>query len=1013
LVLLALLAAGAGPAGAQSTGQVSGRVTSETGQPIAGASVAVTGAGSPTVTDADGRYTVRGVAPGSRAVHATMIGYAEATRTVTVSAGQTAAADFQLAPQAVALEGIVAVGYGTQKKVNLTGAVSSVDTEELTKLNVPTLSQALQGMSPGLEVTDNGGAPGRDNARVLIRGVGTISSPTDWNNTRRAEPLVLIDGVEGDMNVLNPEDVESISVLKDAASAAIYGSRAANGVILITTKRGRAQDRITMTYDGYYGMQDITTFPERVGVADHMRLTNLAYQNAGREPKYSDEYMQKTLSGEDPLHYPTTDWVDLFYDPAPIQNHSLRVSGGSETARFALSTNFMRQDGIEATTGAKRYSARLNTDFNPSKRVSAGLDLAGSRRWDIQPAMAWDATFYLIHDTPPTVVAQYPDGTWGWSATNRNPLAYAHNSGDEQRNDYQGIATARLNFDLFPGWAQLQTLASAQYRHGTDDRFLTSQRFPDYWDPSTTRGAWGPNSLDQSSDEGLQTTLRALLDYDHTFLGSHDLSGVLGYEQIHENASSFGASRSQFWNNDVRVLPLGSPSTRGNTGGRSEWALRSVFGRLNYSYLGKYLLEANARYDGSSRFAKGNRFGFFPSFSAAWRISEEPFFKNNVGFVDELKLRGSWGQLGNQDIGLYQYYSTIALTQPYYFGGTVVTGAAKTALTNPDISWEQTTATDFGVDAAFLGSRLSFTGDVYVRRTDDILLDLPIMAIVGRSAPTVNAGVVENRGWEVALDWRDRAGEFDYGIGVNLSDNRNEVVDLRGTGPYVNGEFATLEGYPIWSYYGFEALGLFQSQEEIDAWAEQPATTVTHPGDIKWKDQNGDGVINQEDRVVFGSNLPHYSFGVNLSGRWRNLDATVFFQGVGRQDRYIDLGLAEGPVWENYTTTWHLDYWTPDNPDARVPAPYLYENHNTNYVNSWWRTDARYVKLRNLQLGYTLPSGLTQDRLHVGRLRLYVEGKNLWQTSAMAIGLDPEVPWPRGDYYPQTKVISVGTNVTF
>ncbi|HET8656240.1 MAG TPA: TonB-dependent receptor [Longimicrobiaceae bacterium] len=995
--------------GAQAQTTIRGTVTdARSNAPLAGAQVQVKDTGLGTTTNAQGRYSLS-VPTGADTLIFTMLGYAPQR----VAIAGRSSIDVVMQASALQLQQIVAVGYGTQKKVNLTGAVASVDAEEMTKLTVPTVSQALQGLSPGLQVVDNGGAPGRDNASIKIRGIGTISNPGDWNDNHRANPLVLIDGVEGDLNLLNIEDIASISVLKDAASAAIYGSRAANGVILITTKRGKAQKDVTVTYDGYYGIQSITTFPKRVSVADHMRLTNVAYVNAGRAPKYSQEYIEKTLSGEDPLHYPTTDWVGLFYNPAPMQNHSLRVSGGSETARFALSANFMKQDGLEATTGATRYSARLNTDFNPTKRLSAGLDLAGSRHWDIQPAMAWDATFYLIHDTPPTVAAQYPDGSWGWSATGRNPLAYAQDSGDEQATNYNGTATARVNYDLVPGWLQINTLASASYDHGTDSRFLTQESYYDHWDPTQLVASWGPNELRQTSGDGLQTTLRALLNYGHTFLGSHDVSGVIGFEQIHQSNSDIGARRQQFWNNDIRVLPLGSPDTRDNWGGLSEWALRSGFGRLKYSYQGKYLFEANARYDGSSRFAKGNRYGFFPSFSAAWRISEEPFFRNHVGFVDELKLRGSWGQLGNQDVGLYQYYSTISLTQPYYFGGSVNTGAAKTTLTNPDISWETTTATDFGVDATFLANRLSFTGDYYVRRTDDILLNLPIMAIVGRSAPTVNAGSVDNRGWEVALGWQDRAGGVDYSVNFNLADNHNEVVDLNGTGPYVSGEFATLEGHPIWSYYGYEALGLFQSQEEIDNWAKQPATTVTHPGDIKWKDQNGDGVINQEDRVVFGSNLPHYSFGMNLAASWKNLDVSAFFQGVGKMDRYIDLGLAEGPVWENFTTNWHLDYWTPDNPDARVPAPYLYENHNTNNVNSWWLTDARYVKLRDIQLGYTLPEHLTKDRFNVSRLRFYVAGKNLWQWNDMAIGLDPEVPWPRGDYYPQTKIVSVGTNVTF
>jgi TonB-linked SusC/RagA family outer membrane protein len=1001
-----------GEARAQQTGSITGRIADETGAPLGGAQVNVEGTDLGGLSNAQGRYLITGVPVGPAVVRVTLLGYSSRLQEVTVTAGSAATVDFDLAVEALELAGIVAVGYGTQRKVNLSGAVASVSAEEMAKLPVPTVSQALQGLSPGLQVVDQGGSPGRNGTNIKVRGIGTLSSATNRSDNR-ANPLVLVDGVEGTMDVLDVEDIASVSVLKDASSAAIYGSRAANGVILITTKRAAAREGVEITYDGYFGRQDITTFPEEVSVGDHMRLTNVSYVNSGREPKYSDEYMQMTLSGEDPINYPTTDWVDVIYDPAPIQDHTLRVSGGSPAARFALSANFMNEDGLMANTGAKRYGARLNTDFTVSDRLTAGLDIAGSRRSDIEPADFGYVTFFLIHDTPPTVTAEYPDGTYGWSDTNRNPLAAAEASGQQERAFWQGTVTGRANYDLVPEWVQLQTLASVRYDHGKDTEFFTQQRFYDYFDDTRLRGSWGPNRLSHNSWDDLQTTLRALLDYGHVFGGAHDVSGVIGYEQIHQDLEAYSAARSQFWNNDVRTLPFGDPSTRDNGGSLSEWALRSVFGRLNYSYQGRYLLEGNFRYDGSSRFAEGNRFGFFPSFSAAWRISEESFF--NVGWIDELKLRGSWGQLGNQDVGLYQYYSTISLTQPYWFGGGVQTGAAKTSLTNPDITWETTTVTDVGFDAAFLSGRLSLTADYYVRETKDILLSLPIMDIVGRNPATVNAGVVENKGWELEVGWQDQAGEVRYSVDFNLSDNKNKVVDVVGTGPYLDDDiYATLEGYPIWSYYGYEALGLFQSQEEIDNWATQESTLAqgTVPGDIKWKDQNGDGVIGPDDRVPIGSDLPHYSFGLNLAASWGAWDAGAFLSGVGKQDRYIYLGLVEGPVWENFTTEWHLDYWSEDNRDARVPAPYLYHNYNTRYPSSWWLTDAKYVKLRNLQLGYTLPATLS-DRLGIQRLRVYVAGKNLWQWTAMEIGLDPEVPTRFGNYYPQTKSFSIGTNISF
>jgi len=739
-----------------------------------------------------------------------------------------------------------------------------------------------------------------------------------------------------------------------------------------------------------------------------MRLTNLAYTNAGRAPKYSDEYMQKTLSGEDPLRYPNTDWVGLMFKPAPLQDHTVRVTGGSESARYALSVNYMKEEGLMPTTGADRYGVRLNTDFRASDRVTAGFDIAASRRWDVVPALNWESTFFLIHDTPPTVASQFPDGTYGWSDTGRNPLAYANESGDEQRKFYQGTVTGRLNYDLLPGWAQLQFLGSVRYDNTERQWFRTNERFMDYFDPTRQRQTWGPNRLDDVRTNGLQTTLRALLNYGHSFLNAHNVSGVFGYEQIAQENGSVEARRQEFYNNELRQISMGNAALDDAFGSASEWALRSVFGRFAYDYNGKYLVELNGRYDGSSRFAEGRRYGFFPSVSGAWRISQEPFFK--VGFINDLKLRGSWGQLGNQDVPLYEYYSTIALNQPYWFGGTSQTGAAKASLANENISWETTTVTDFGIDAAFLNNRLTFSGDIYRRRTHDILLALPIPLIVGRSAPRQNAGVVENKGWEAQLGWRSTVGSVGYGIDLSLSDNRNKVLDLFDTGPYVSGESVVMEGHPIRSWYGYKALGYFQNEAEIAAHAQQ--ANAPHPGDLKFQDQNGDGIINEQDKVVIGDPNPRYLFGVNLSANWRGFDASVFFQGVGKRDQYVALGLVEGPVWENYISTWHLDYWTPENPNARMPAPYLYQNYNQGTVNSWWVLDAKYVKMRNVQFGYTLPTHFA-ERIGVDRMRVYVSGKNLFQWTPMDIDLDPEFPWVRADYYPQTKVFSIGTDISF
>lgn len=1046
LLLLALPVAGVR---AQERGTISGRITDPSGQPLSGVQVTVEGSSLSALSNAQGLYQITGVAPGDVLVRATALGYGSAQQAVTVPADETATADFALEIAAIDLEGIVAVGYGTQQRVNLTGAVASARVDEMSKLPVPTLTHALQGMAPGLQLLDGGDRPGHNQLNLLVRGQGTLGRGNDSGSAAASRPLVLIDGVEGDMATLDIDDVENVSILKDAASAAIYGSRAANGVILITTKRGAASDRLQITYNGYAGVQNITAWPERVDAVTHMELRNVARQNMrdwctgtgecspdAFPDTYSQEYIEATARGDDPVNYPRTDWVGLMFDPAQIQEHTLRVSGGNESARYALSVNYMNEGGLMPNTGADRYGVRLNTDFQPSQRISAGLDLAATRRWDIIPARNWESTFYLIHDTPPTRAAQYPDGTYGLNLFGYSPYASAIESGDEQRKFYQGTVTGRLNLDLLssgPGVSgigsapssgslgrsaggstrlQLQLLGSIRYNNNDWERFLTDSRYINAW-PSD--GApWGPNQLETRNTTGLQTTLRALLDFGHTFAGAHDWSGVIGYEQIEDTDEEFRAWRQDFFNNDLRRLNLGNADTRGNSGFGSEWALRSVFGRMNYSYLGRYLLEVNARYDGSSRFAEGRRFGLFPSFSAGWRISEESFF--NIGWIDELKLRASWGQLGNQDVPLYSYYSSISLTLPYWFGGQVHDGAAATELANEEISWETTTATDFGFDASFLHGRLSVSGDIYKRRTEDILLAVPIPDMIGRDAPFINAGIVENNGWEVAVGWRDVVGTVNYGIDFNLSDNRNEVIDLYGTGPYIEGERVVQVGSPINAWYGYQVdpdQPYFRNQEEIDDHA-QPGGFITKPGDLRFVDQNSDGVINEDDRVVFGDPNPRYMFGLNLSASWQNFDIAAFLQGVGKRDQFLQLGFIQGPVWENYTSEWHQDYYDPaqDNQGARHPTYYANENRNYYSVNSHWKLDGSFVKLRNVQLGYTVPSNVV-ERFGMGRLRVYVTGKNLWTHHNLGIDLDPEYPWVRADYYPQTKVFTIGTDISF
>lgn len=997
------------PAAAQ-TGSIAGTVRdATTSAPLAGVTVTATGTHLAAQTNADGRYTMPAVPPGSYRLRARMLGYAPGDTLVQVQEGQPTTVDLLLQRSAVELNPVVAVGYGEQEKVNLTGSVATTSGTELGKRPVADGTDALQGVVPGLTVIDRGGRPGDAGTMFYIRGRGTL------NNT---DPLVLIDGVRADntkLNALDPSDIENISVLKDAASAAIYGARAANGVILVTTKRGGLLGNLQVSYNNYAGMQSVADFPERVGIKDYLQLVNEAFVNAGLPPKYSQGYIDTTLMadrgvpGVDRYRYPDTYWLDVLWNPAPIQDHTVRVSGGTDLASFAASVNYLDKQGMMPTTAASRYGLRLNTDFRPSRRFQTGVDVALSRTWDLEPNDMGEALFRMFHDTPPVIVPKYPDGTYGWSDNNRNPLAAAEASGRHTREDLRGSITAKADYQLFPRLV-VRTVGSVQARAFRDENWRNYVVFRDYYNPAIIRRSYSPNQLSQESQREVETYLRGLAEYKAT-IGEHAVSAMVGYEQTANDWSQTGARRQNFYNNDVEEINAGDASFDDNWGTSAEWRLRSGFGRLNYMWREKYLFEVNGRYDGSSRFAKGHRFGFFPSFSAGWRLSQEPFMRN-VGIVSELKLRGSWGRTGNNAMpnnNNYPYWSLINLGQGYSLGDQLAPGAAQTTFANRDITWETTTMTDVGVDAELFGGRLTFTGDVYRKQTNGILWTLSIPWLVGLNPSVLNAAKVRNTGWEASLTYRAGAGDLQYSLGLNLSRNANMVTSLPG-GPYFDDIFIRQAGLPIGTIYGLQADGLFRDSAEVRAHAFQDPKTG--PGDIRFVDQNGDGIINEKDRIPIGNDVPVYTFGSSWTATYKGFDASVFWQGALDVDAYLEGALTEGPVWENYTTTEWLDHWTPTNLDAKMPKPtrFLHINHGPR--SSFWVRDASYLKLKNAQIGYTLPVRLAQ-RFRLSRARIYVSGQNLLTFSKVTFLLDPEFPSGRATVYPQTRTFAVGTSVQF
>lgn len=992
---------------AQQEGTLQGRVTdASSGEPLPGVNVYLVGTTLGATTDVEGNYVIRQIPAGIYTVRASFVGYEPVSvDSVSIVEGQAVTLNFELKPQVVGLEEVVVVGYGTQRRIDVTSAVSVVAPEELQKRPVANLSEGLQGLVPGLTIIDRGGRPSDAGTMVYLRGRGSI-----YNNTT---PLVLIDGVPGSLNDVDEDDVESITVLKDAAATAIYGSRAANGVILITTKRGRQAQGLNVTYDGYVGIQNVAHLPDRVDIKYYLELINQAYLNVGLDPKYSEEYIERTARGDDPLRYPDTDWLDIVFDPALIQDHNLTFSGGTDRLAALLSLNFMNQGGMIINTGAKRYSVRLNTDFKVSKRLNLSADLSLRKTWDKEPTQMGQVLYRMLHDTPPTVVARYPNGVYGWSDNGHNPLAYAKESGLHERSYLFGLVNVKAEYKL----TNDITLTGMSYWQGgtwNEKTFQNEAYFYDYWNPDRLRKFWSPNYLNQARNVDSEWYVRGMAEYNKE-IGEHTFQLMLGYEQTSHEWNGMSGGREDFYNNELQEINVGDPNRDWVNGNSYEWRLRSGFGRIRYDYKDRYLLEVNGRYDGSSRFARGRRFGFFPSVSLGWRISQEEFM-SNLDFINEFKLRASWGKTGNQSIVIggseqyYPYWQVITLGHSYVLGDQLVNGAAQTQLANKEISWETTTTTGIGLDLELFNRRLRFVGDVYKKITDGILLNLPIMAIVGLDPAVQNAGKLQNTGWEFSLEWNDVWADNQgfYSIGVNLSDNKNKVVDLAGTGPYIDWIWYIGEGYPLGSMYGWLDCGLFQSEEQVKSYPVWHPETG--PGDICYVDLNNDGVIDDKDKTVIGSDEPRYLLGVNLSASYKNIDVSAFFQGVLKVNVFTNGALVEGPYWENYTITEWYDVWTPDNPDGKMPAPRFRRTYN-HQASTFWVRDASYIKLKNLQIGYTLPESLV-NRWGISRMRIYLSGQNVLTFTKYPY-LDPEVPSGRGTVYPQVRTFSLGITVNF
>lgn len=993
--------------------KVSGKVTDDSGSPLPGVTVVIEGTVQGTITDLDGSYQLDRV-PSDAVLVFSFVGM----RTSKVAVEGRLVVDVVLQDETIGLEEVVAVGYGTQKKVNLTGAVTSVSGDDLVKRPVTNVETMLQGQMPGVQIVQNSGEPGNEGVSIRIRGNGTFSSAG-------SNPLVLVDGVQGSLADLNPNNIESISVLKDAASASIYGARAANGVILVTTKKG-TEGRITMSYNGNYAIHTPTKLFDLItNSAEYMELFNEARLNSGlTSGLYTDEMINAYRNATDRNLYPNTDWLDLLFSPAPTQTHNLSFSGGSNGTTFNVSLGYVNQEGVMKGFDYEKYNVRVNLSSKVNENIKFGGNFSVKKGMKTAPRQGAGDTFLAAMSQAPTYAPQLADGSgrytykaYDFESNNKSPMAIIGNRVNRNTNDYVISSQGWLDVKLFKGLTWY-TKAAINLDFSKYDDFrpqvplynFRTNEFMTYLDV-------GGSGLIVQDDQTEYKNLYTYLNFDQQFGAGHTITTQVGYS-VEDNTHQYLRGYRKDYPSDVlRELDAGSPAVQQASGTKTEWALMSFFGRLGYNYKDRYLVEANLRYDGTSRLSPDSRWGAFPSFSVGWRMSEEQFFQNmNADWINNLKIRGSYGKLGNQNIGLYPYQSILDLTGNYSFDdSSLSSGVAQTRLSNENIMWETTSITDFGFDlTAFEGFNVTF--DWYKKRTTDILRSSQVTNAVGLKPPTVNNGTMENTGVELSLQYANqlRSGSLsglNYRLGFNIDHYKNELVDFGER--EISGYSLREEGAEWDSYYMLEWIGIFQSEQEITDSPKQ-FNDATVPGDLKFKDQNSDGVIDNDDRIALSGRYPAFNYSFNLAANWKGFDLSAQLQGVQGVKYFVnDWGTIPFVQGSPPTTDWR-DRWTETNPSTTMPRIYwgwgAPERIRRN--SSWYLQDGSYLRLKNLTFGYTLPRTFF-DRVGLNEFRVYFSGDNLFTITDYP-GLDPE----RGGSgrfvnYPQNKIYSFGVNVKF
>ncbi len=1003
------------PAAHAQTGTITGIITeADTDLPLPGANVLIVGTSIGSVANVDGRYTIANVEPGTYTLRASFVGYDPATQEeVVVAAGETTEVSFTLQSGAL-LDELVVIGYGERRRNELTTSISSVSDEDIASRPLTSPEEALQGTVPGIVVTQNSGSPGQGFS-VRIRGIGSPG-----NN----EPLYVVDGLPlpDRPNYLNPSDIASIDVIKDAAGAAIYGTQGSNGVILITTKKGDAGGETVVDFNAQFGTSEVTRELDMLEAAEYATLRNEAAINAGQAPVYANP---AALRGQ------STNWQDQIFQTGTFQKYTLGVSGGSSEFRFRISGDFTDEEGIVRTSDFRQINFRINAEYTaPSDLFTVGENISIGRNFRNTVPEGDDVRNFLIQtlqfqptepvrDPSLNTTDNYTFSRFGNNAF--NPVAVLDFNNSEDR-------ATRLAGNVFGVLRPIEGL-SIRSDFGLDLRYGDNYGFTPTFSvsPEFTNAI---NSVSRFTDRRSSLVWSNTATYNRV-IDLHDVEVLAGTSAEWNEFEFISANRTGLPSDDpsLRFLQQGTES-QGATGDLARSRLLSYFGRVNYGYNNRYLATLVARYDGSSRFGENNRYGFFPSFSLGWRISEEAFMAD-VDVVDELKLRGGYGINGNDGIGDFLFLTGIEGFRNYNLGpdGEVFPGATVAGSGNPDLKWEESRQTSLGLDATLLDSRLEATVDYFVKNTVDLLIGVPQLSTSGaqRFGQAQNAGDIRNRGLELSLGWSDDAldGALTYQLRGNIATVDNEVTSLGASDAITGGGYRqgpvtrTVVGQPIGSYYGYVTDGLFQTQDEVDDHAFQ--ATGTAPGDIRFRDLNGDGVIDDADRTFIGNPFPDFTYGLNGRVAYQGFDLSFLLQGVSGNElfaayEFYTRGSGIFNLEEEMLNRWTGPGTSTDTPRLTVNDP----NQNTRLSDRYVR-DGSYLRLKNVTLGYTLPDRLFDSiGASVRRTRLYVSGQNLLTFTGYD-GLDPEIGERNGvldrgidrGVFPQARTITVGLDFQF